>query len=206
MSRAGRIAVVSASILAVTALASCSPDDDPTSATAGAGGVSEIEAKLMADAPPEDLTWEFLADVPTDWTQLEAGEGEIQWRVGDSRCAVLLAQPAGVGSTGELKGEDFARHYASAPLEQAGVEPVLDPVSSRMYPALVNVDHVELKVRVAELHFTDGSGEFEGDSYGYRSGDFALVALATCGGGDYAERSSEMLAFVQDGLAVNIVY
>lgn len=204
--------VAAAAFLLALVLAGCSvgggqpspsgtPDSSP-SATASGLSATEIEARIVTGAPPEDLIWGWVEGIPSDWTEVEAGQGELQWQVGDSQCAVLLSQPAGIEP--DISPEDVAHHHATATLEGAGVEPVLEPATFQMFPAEVNAD-VQIEIGFTEIHFSDPEGRIEGDSYAYRAGEFALVALAACGEGDYAEHSAEILGAIH-GLAATITY
>lgn len=207
-----QIPVAAAAFLLALVLAGCSagggppspsaPPDSAASETAGGLSATDIEARIITGAPPEDLTWGRIGNLPADWTQLEADQGEVQVQVGDSQCAVLLSQPAGIEPN--ISPEDVAHHHATAILDGAGVEPVLDPATFQLFPAAVNAD-VQMEVGFTEIHFSDAEGRIEGDSYAYRAGEFALVALAACGEGDYAEHGAGILEAIH-GLAANITY
>ncbi|KRA29430.1 MULTISPECIES: hypothetical protein [unclassified Nocardioides] len=182
---------------------------DPTRTTDSTdtdeGGLSEeeLQAKIVTGAPPKELTW-IIPSAPADWRELKAETGTRQWQVGDSRCIVTVNQPAGLGTGPTPTSEDVAKDYVGISVKQTGATADLEPATQQLFANQVNSEDLQVQSEFAGVHFTGTSG-LEGQSYGYRSGDFALRALALCGSGEYADHGAELEQFLRS-LAARTTY
>ncbi|NGZ99435.1 hypothetical protein G5V59_00430 [Nocardioides sp. W3-2-3] len=117
---------------------------------------------------------------------------------------VTLDQPSGLGTGPTPDSDQVATDYAKRAASVGGGTPAVDPVGSRMLDNDVNDSGLQVRSKVATVHFT-ATGDIEGQGYGYRGGDFALAAVAVCGGGEYAEHATEMESFLA-GLGLVTTY
>lgn len=193
-------------VTGVTGLAGCGGEDAtsepvaPTSSPQGEDTSSledEVTAKIAADAPPKDLVWR-IPTVPADWQRLKTDTGDAQWRVGDSRCIVYLAQPAGLGTSASPTSQEVVREYVKRSVSSARATPSYGEANDRFVQNDVNSETVTVKTKVSGVPFTAAPGDIQGQAYAHRSGDFALAAVALCGGGEYDEHGSAIEGFLGD--------
>jgi hypothetical protein len=164
----------------------------------------ELQAKIVTGAPPKDLTW-AVQPAPSDWRELKTEAGTRQWQVGDTRCIVTLNQPAGLGTDPKPTSEDVAKDYIGLSIKQAGATAELGPAVAQLFTNHVNADAVQVQSQFVGVPFTGSPGDVEGLAYGYRAGDFALRAIALCGGGEYADHGTELEEFLKS-LAAQTTY
>lgn len=203
-------------LLLGTAACASSGTDDPqptasTSTSASSDGQTsadasqdELTSKIATDAPPEDVVW-LRPDAPADWKTLEAEVGTQQWQVGD-RCVVTTSQPQGVGSeqsptTDEVADEQVRRMASSAKLEDV---PAADK-STVMVPAQVKGLDGRVEQKFATRQFTtDQNATYL--IWARRYGDFAMLASAACGGGDFDTTYDQEIKPFMESLAVSVTY
>lgn len=181
---------------------SSDPSDSGTTASDYAGD-TDLEAKVVAGVPPADLSWS-VPDVPAGWKQASTENGTRQWQLGDSRCVVTLDQPSGLGTGPTPDSDQVATDYAKRAAGVGGGTPALEPAGSRMVDNDVNDGGLTVQSKVSTVHFTS-TGDIEGQGYGYRDGDFALAAVAICGGGEFADHATELESFLT-GLGLVTTY
>lgn len=169
---------------------------DSTGTDAGGLSDEELQAKLVAGAPPKDLTW-VVPTVPSGWKELETEAGTRQWQVGELPCVVTVNQPAGLGTDPKPTSEDVAKDYIGISVKQTGATADLGPATQQLFTNHVNDDAFEVQSQFIGVPFTGTPGDVEGLAYGYRAGDFALRAIALCGGGQYATQGMELEEFLK---------
>lgn len=186
-----------------------SPPDDPSSSDASPSGpeseladLEELGALVAGD--PTDLVWQ-LPQPPDDWQQLEVQEGIVQWQVGE-RCAVTADQPAGLDERRpDADSEQILREYAGALGANLDAEIEVLRLREVMLP-LVVVGQGDTTGSVKAARAELAAPGLGGEIITYRSGDFALILMATCGDGQFpAMRESDFAPFA-DEVAVAATY
>lgn len=178
---------------------------DGAASSAPSASDQDLAAKIAAGAPPKDMTWKFR-DPPADWKRLQTEAGVEQWQIGSSRCAVTLSQPSGLGTSSNPDSDEVAEHYAQRSAKAAGARPKVDAATDTMQKALINDGQAQASLKTSQVHFGDKTKKIEGISRGYRAGDFAVSAVAACGGGEFTAQKSAVTTFFDENLVIGVRY
>ncbi|QIK62007.1 hypothetical protein G7068_01390 [Leucobacter viscericola] len=161
-------------------------------------------ASLLAGAPPTDMLWAFPDSMPKGWSQLPIDDepGVVQVKV-SSTCLIDFRQPANMGleSTPESAtvAHDVATEFGEKGLGVAVTVSPLDPVK---IGASINEGKLSSELDFARVRFTvPDNPEVEGVVYALRDGDFALIASAMCGGGEFGKQGNDMKQFIESSHA-----
>ncbi|WP_446665926.1 hypothetical protein [Flexivirga sp. B27] len=151
----------------------------PTSGSASTLSADEVQAKIVAGAPPKDLTW-LHPKTPSSWQKLKTdGAGTLQWRVEDT-CVVTLDQPAGLGTKRTPTSEQVLEHTAEQTASALSASaPKYHDRKTRMVPNVIVGFNGSAKVQMAQSLVDYGKARSR--IVAYRKGDFALTAQSICG-------------------------
>lgn len=154
------------------------PTGSPSSGTTG--NQQDLEAKIVAGAPPKDLTWRYPRP-PASWKKLKTDRGTMQWQVA-GRCVITLGQPAGLGTAATPDSRDVLEHTAeqNSTAFPGKPQPTYHGRRTRLVTNFVDGLQGTSQVTMQEslVHY-GRSGRSR--IVAYRSGDFALTAVSVCG-------------------------
>ena len=164
-----------------------SPTEKPSSSPSSTNASQEeLQAKIVANSPPTNLTW-ALPKAPANWKKQETEPGVMQWQVGSQPCVVTISQPKGVGEAKEPTSDQVVIH------EFQKIQRGVSTAGATAQPKVISADTVMVKNIVTGLDgetmtkFSTGGADFgngaEARVRAHRSGDFALIASAVCGKG-----------------------
>lgn len=139
---------------------------------------SQIEAAIVAGAPPKDLNW-MLPKVPAAWKKLSTGTGTLQWQTRDG-CGLMLDQPGGIGTGPTPTSEGVLEHTAerNRAAFDGNPKPVYSNRTTRKLPNIVEGLHGTSLVTFQEA--TVDYGKARTQQLAYRNGDFALTFVGFC--------------------------
>lgn len=177
---------------------------DATKTTASPSGSSasqdELKGKIIAGAPPQDLTW-LVRRVPSSWKKVtNVGSGQSEWSIG-GRCAVLLDQPAGIGTQPQPDSRGVLEHTADRTGQAFPGKP------KPKYVAGAQKQHTLPNVVTGLNGITTAKFEEDVADYGkgraqflaYRNGDFALTFTGVCGTkAGFAAKKNVFESFISD--------
>lgn len=196
-------------LFAGTALVGCSASaNNPDSALkqseeAFAGEDMELLAKVTAGAAPEDLVWSLPTNLPAGWERKDIpDEAVVQMHV-SPRCIIQFRQPMGFDDPDTPDSAGVAEGF-SEELGQAAFDTQVTVVQEQpaMLEATINDGAMGGQFSFAKAGFTaEAEPELGGTTYAYRAGDFALIAVALCGGGEYSAAGEQMRAFIESARA-----
>lgn len=202
MKRRGQAAAV---VMLCGWLVACGSDAPDESAPSASSSEDDVTAKIVADEPPTDVVWKPSA-VPSGWRQLQTEQGSAQWQVEDSACVVGIQQPAGVGSEDTPTDAEIADQQVQQIGQAFGGSGDLDVTESTvMVPASVKGSSAQVKQKFVERSFRSGE-EAQGVLRAHRYGDFALIAYAACGKGDFDQQYAASIEDFLDSLSVVLTY
>lgn len=192
-------------VLAGVLLAGCSApsatlDSAADRADESLGGEDlELIAKLTAGTPPEDLVWSLPTNVPAGWELEEIPDEAVVQVTVSERCIIQFRQPMGFTDpkTPDSAGvvESFTQELGQAAF---GTQVTIVPEKPVMFDAVINSGAMNAQFSFAVAGFTaEAEPELGGTTYAYRAGDFALIAVAVCGGSEYSKQGEEMRAFIE---------
>ncbi len=167
----------------------------------------ELLAKVTTNAPPKDLLWDVPGRMPDGWTtRVYEDEGTIEITV-SPRCVIQFRQPAGLGTE---KMPDSAQVVLDFTEETGRVafdtQLAIAPPELVMFDATVDDEDLGARISFARADFSSESiAGLQGTNYAFRSGDFALIAMAACGGEEFDLHGDQMREFVESARA-RVIY
>ncbi|MFD5599504.1 hypothetical protein ACFWHR_05550 [Leucobacter sp. NPDC058333] len=165
---------------------------------------TDLLAKITTGAPPKDLLWSFPDELPNGWKPLPITDekGVVQMQV-SAKCIIDFRQPAGMGTEKEPTSATIANDVAAEMGEKAArVTLSIEPSKPVKLDADINAGAMTAALDFANVHFTAPEDpSIEGVAYAHRDGDFALLAVGMCGGGEFAEQGDGMQRFIESSRA-----
>lgn len=199
-------------LLAGAALTGCSPlFEKPEGASEKPGRASEpaedtfegedleLLGKVTAGEAPEDLLWIFPAQLPDGWTVKRIADEAVSQVTVSERCIISFHQPQGYSDpkTPDSAGvaEDFTEELGR---EAFDTQVTVVQEKPAMLNAIINEGAMEARFSFAKAGFTSEKvPELGGTTYAYRAGEFALIAVAVCGGGEFPAQGEKMRTFIE---------
>lgn len=196
-------------LLAGATLAGCSAaapkaDQDTNQMDEAFGGEDlELLGKITAGSPPEDLLWDLPTKLPGGWEREDIPDEAVVQVTVSERCIIQFRQPMGFTDpeTPDSAGvaSDFTEELGHAAFDTQVTVVQEKPV---MFDAIIDGGAMSAQFSFAKAGFSaEAAPELGGTTYAYRSGEFALIAVGVCGGGEYSNQGEQMRAFIESARA-----
>ncbi|MFC5337199.1 hypothetical protein [Leucobacter denitrificans] len=163
----------------------------------------DVLARLTTGSPPTDLLWHFSKDLPDGWTYEKFNDEGIVQATVSPRCILQFHQPMGLGDDTEPDSAQVALDYATELGQEAfNTELTVTPEAMVMLNAIINDGALYSQLGFARVSFSaESTPGLEGTTYALRQGDFALIATAVCGDGEFAKHGDQMREYIESASA-----